>query len=75
MPHPDDDTPPPELSLAGSVVDKGIEYMTEQGVPPVAIASALLGGAMSLLARSVSDEVIIQVLNNAIASVRAGELR
>jgi amino acid permease len=71
----DDDTPPPELSLAGSVVDKGIEYMTGQGVPPVAIASALLGGAMSLLARSVSDEVIIQVLHNAIASVRAGELR
>jgi hypothetical protein len=41
----------------------------------VAVASALLGGSMALLARSVSDEVIVQILNNAIASVRAGELR
>ena len=71
----DDDTQPPELSLAGSVVDKAIEYMGGQNVPPVAIAAALLGGAMALLSRSVSDEVIVQVLNNAIASVKAGELR
>lgn len=72
---PDDDAPPPELSLAGSVVDKAIEYLSGQNVPPVAIASALLGGAMALLSRTVSDEVIVQVLTNAIASVRAGELR
>jgi hypothetical protein len=71
----DADAPPPELSLAGSVVDKAIEYMSEQNVPPVAIASALLGGAVSLLARSVPDEAIVRVLENAIASVRAGELR
>ena len=71
----DDDTPPAELSLAGSVVDKAIEYLSGQNVPPVAIASALLGGAMALLSRSVSDEVIVQVLTNAIASVKAGELR
>jgi amino acid permease len=71
----DDDAPPAELSLAGSVVDKAIEYMSGQNVPPVAIASALLGGAMALLSRSVSDEVIVQVLTNAIASVKAGELR
>jgi hypothetical protein len=49
--------------------------MSEQNVPPVAIASALLGGAVSLLARSVPDEAIVRVLENAIASVRAGELR
>ena len=71
----DADAPPPELSLAGSVVDKAIEYMSGQNVPPVAIASALLGGAVSLLARSVPDEAIGRVLENAIASVRAGELR
>lgn len=49
--------------------------MSGQNVPPVAIASALLGGAMALLARTVSDDVIVQVLTNAITSVRAGELR
>ncbi len=75
MPANDDDAPPAELSLAGSVVDKAIEYMSGQNVPPVAIASALLGGAMALLARTVSDDVIEQVLTNAITSVRAGELR
>jgi hypothetical protein len=67
--------PPAELSLAGSVVDKSIEYMIGQNVPPVAIASALLGGCMALLARTLGDEAIIGVLNNAVASVRSGELR
>jgi hypothetical protein len=70
-----DDSAPTELSHAGSVVDKAIEYMIGQDIPPVAIASALLGGSMALLARSVADDVIVQILNNAIASVRAGELR
>jgi hypothetical protein len=66
--------PPAELSLAGSVVDKAIEYLAGQNVPPVAIASALLGGSMALLARTLGDEAIVGVLNNAIASVRSGEL-
>jgi hypothetical protein len=57
------------------VVDKAIEYMVGQNINSLSIASALLGGAMALLARSVADEAIIQVLNNAIASVRSGELR
>jgi hypothetical protein len=67
--------PPAELSLAGSVVDKAIEYMMGQNVPPVAIASALLGGCMALLAQSLGDEAIAGILNNAIGSVRSGELR
>ena len=57
------------------MVDKAIEYMVGQNISSLAIASALLGGAMALLARSVADEAIIGILNNAIASVRAGELR
>jgi hypothetical protein len=67
--------PPAELSLAGSVIDKAIEYLVGQNVPPVAIASALLGGSLALLAKTLGDETIIGVLNNAIASVRSGELR
>jgi hypothetical protein len=66
---------PADLSHAGAVVDKAVEYMTSQNIGSLAIASALLGGAMGMLARSMSDEAVIQVLNNAIASVRAGELR
>jgi len=67
--------PPAELTHAGAVVDKAIEYMVGQNIPSLAIASSLLGGALALLARSVADEAIVAILNNAIVSVRAGELR
>ncbi len=72
-----DDTDPPHahLSHAGAVVDKAIEYMAGQNIGPVAIASALLGGSMALLATSMSDDAIIAILNNVMASVRSGELR
>jgi hypothetical protein len=70
-----DDQPPQDLSHAGAVVDKAIEYMVGQNIGSLSIASALLGGALALLARSVADDAIVQVLNNAIASVRSGELR
>jgi hypothetical protein len=69
------DVPPAELSHAGAVVDKAIEYMVGQNMGSLAIASALLGGALALLSRSTADEAIVQILNNAIASVRAGDLR
>jgi hypothetical protein len=75
MTSDNEQAPPAELSLAGSVVDKAIEYMIEQKIPPVAIASALLGGSMALLAQSLGDEAICGILNNAMTSVRSGELR
>ncbi len=69
------DDPPADLSHAGAIVDKAIEYMMGQHLDPVAVASALLGGSLGLLARSMHDEAIEQVLQNALASVRSGELR
>jgi hypothetical protein len=66
---------PPDLSHAGSVVDKAIEYMIEQAIDPLSVASALLGGALGLLARSLDDRAIVAVLTNAIHSVEAGHLR
>ena len=67
--------PPADLSHAGAVVDKAIEYMVSQNVGSLAIASALLGGALGLLSRSMTDDGVVQILNNAIASVRGGEMR
>ena len=67
--------PPADLSHAGAIVDKAIEYMIGQQLDPVAIASALLGGSLGLLTRSMQDEAIEQVLQNALFSVRSGELR
>ena len=66
---------PPDLSHAGAVVDKAIEFMAGQNIGSLAIASALLGAAMGVLSHDMGDEAIIRVLENAIASVRNGELR
>ena len=69
------DGTPADLSHAGAVVDKAIEFMAGQSISPIAIASALLGGALGMLARNMDDAAIVQVLENAISSVRSGELR
>ena len=69
------EAPPADLSHAGAVVDKAIEYMMGQNLSALAIASALLGGSMGLLARTMGDEAIVGVLQNAVASIRSGELR
>lgn len=66
---------PEDLSHAGSVVDKAIEYMLEQQISPISAASALLGGALGLLSRNMDDRSIVGVLRQALASVEAGELR
>jgi hypothetical protein len=66
---------PADLSHAGAVVDKAIEYMAGQNLSPLSIASALLGGSLGLLARTMGDDAIVQVLQNAMSSVRSGELR
>jgi hypothetical protein len=70
-----DQQAPEDLSHAGSVVDKAIEYMMEQGIAPISAASALLGGALGLLARSMDDRSIAAVLRQALSSVESGELR
>ena len=66
---------PADLSHAGAIVDKAIEYMIGQQVSSLAIASALLGGALGLLTRTLSDDAVIGVLDNAAAAIRSGELR
>ncbi len=67
--------PEAELNHAGSVVDKAIEFMVGKGISELSIASALLGGAMGLLTRVLPDDLVVQILNNAIESVESGEMR
>jgi hypothetical protein len=71
----EDGAGPADLSHAGAIVDKAIEYMVGQNVSSLAIASALLGGALGLLCRSLSDEAVVNILTHAIGSVQSGELR
>jgi hypothetical protein len=66
---------PADLSHAGAIVDRAIEYMVGQNISALAIASALLGGSLGVLAQSLDDEAILRILDNAQASVRDGELR
>ena len=66
------DAPPADLSHAGAVVDKAIEYMMGQNLSALAIASALLGGSLGLLARTMGDDAIVGVLQNAVSSIRSG---
>jgi len=75
MPEKPNEPPPADLSHAGAVIDKAIEHMMGQNIDSLAIASALLGGAMALLSRGMPDDAIVNILNNAIGSVRSGELR
>jgi hypothetical protein len=69
-----DGSVPAELSHAGAVTDKAIEYMLGENLPPLAIASALLGGSLGLLARTMDQRAMLRMLQNAMDSVRAGEL-
>lgn len=69
------EAPPADLSHAGAIIDRAIDYMVGQKISPLAIASALLGGSLGVLAQSLEDDAILRVLDNARESVRAGELR
>lgn len=66
---------PEDLSHAGSIVDKAIEYMMEQKIAPISAASAMLGGCLGLLARTMDDKAVAAVLRQALHSVESGELR
>jgi hypothetical protein len=67
--------PTGELSHAGAVIDKAIEHMTGQGIGSLAIASALLGGALGLLARAMTERDILAILDKARDCVVSGDLR
>ncbi|WP_419760039.1 hypothetical protein [Acidisoma sp.] len=64
----------PDLRHAGAVVDQAIDYMTKQSLDPVAIASALLGGAMGMLTMHLGPDAVLAVLDQARASVESGEM-
>lgn len=70
-----DSDAPEDLSHAGSIVDKAIEYMMEQKITPISAASAMLGGCLGLLARTMDDQAVANVLRQALHSVESGELR
>jgi len=63
------------LSYSGAVIDKAVEFLIGKEIDATLVASALLGGALSLLTQSMDDDSILRVLENAKTSVLSGELR
>jgi hypothetical protein len=68
------ETASPDLRHAGAVIDQAIDYMTKQSIDPVAIASALLGGAMGMLTMHLGQDAVLAVLDQARESVASGEM-
>lgn len=66
---------PPELDRAGVMLETALQGMMKAGIHPHMAATAMLGGAMHIFASGLPEEKIVQILENAIAGVRAGHLR
>lgn len=64
-----------QILQAGQMIERLVKYMVEQDIPHIAIASALLGGALNVLSASLPDEAILSILDNAAESVKSGALR
>jgi hypothetical protein len=70
-----DDKIATDLAAAGAGIEKTIEELHERGLGPMPIASAMLGGALGLLAQVMDDNAILNVLHSAATGVASGELR
>jgi hypothetical protein len=71
----DDDKLAGELTQAGHAIEHAAEELRKKGLGPMAIASAMLGGALGLLAQVMDDGAILNVLHSAAQGVSSGELR
>ncbi|MCX2562415.1 hypothetical protein [Acetobacter thailandicus] len=65
---------PDELARCAMVIESAVEHLLKENHPPLAIASALLGGSLGLLARTMDKETILKILESAAGSVRAGDV-
>lgn len=73
---PSSETPavPEDLARCAMVIESAMEHLLKENHPPLAVASALLGGALGLLARSMDRDTILHILDSAAHSVRSGEI-
>ena len=68
-----EETLPRELEQAGQMVDQLIRHLLDKDLPPLAIASALLGGSMGLISRHLGPNALLGILDQAREAVRCGE--
>ncbi|GAL97142.1 hypothetical protein ACLEIY_08235 [Acetobacter tropicalis] len=65
---------PDDLARCAVVIESAVEHLIKEKQPPLAIASALLGGSLGLLARSMDKDTILRILDSAAQSVRSGDV-
>ncbi|GBQ12070.1 hypothetical protein [Acetobacter cibinongensis] len=65
---------PEDLARCAMVIESAVDHLLKEKPPPLAVASALLGGSLSLLARTMDKETILRILDSAANSVRSGEV-
>ncbi|NHN87335.1 hypothetical protein [Acetobacter conturbans] len=63
-----------ELTKCAMVIEHAIDHLLDENHAPLAVASALLGGSLGLLSRTMDRETILRILESAVQSVRSGEL-
>ncbi len=71
----DDEKMAAELTASGHAIEHAVEELRQKGIGPMSIASAMLGGALGLLAQVMDDNAILNVLHSAAQGVSTGELR
>lgn len=65
---------PEDLARCAMVIEHAIDHLRNEKFPPVAVASALLGGSLGVMARSMDKETILRILDSAAQSVRLGDV-
>lgn len=73
-PAPQQPEVPEDLARCAMVVEHAIEHLHNEKFPDLAIASALLGGSLGVLARSMDPQTILRILDSAANSVRMGDV-
>ncbi|MCP1241452.1 hypothetical protein [Acetobacter lambici] len=65
---------PEDLARCAMVIEHAIDHLRNEKFPPLAVASALLGGSLGVMARSMDKETILRILDSAAQSVRLGDV-
>ena len=65
---------PEDLARCDMVIQHAIEHLRNEKYPPLAVASALLGNSVGILAQIMDKDTVLRILDSAAQSVRLGDV-
>ncbi|GBR45380.1 hypothetical protein CSR02_08090 [Acetobacter pomorum] len=65
---------PEDLERCNMVIQHAVEHLRNEKYPPLAVASALLGNSVGILAQIMDKDTVLRILDSASQSVRSGEV-